>query len=269
MELAKKPKKAGFTLIELLAGMTILVVMVLFLSKLYTDATSMWRLGTKRVESNFDGRAAVDFMAREISAAIVGTNITTLRLFSDATNLNTGVSSDFLAFVTADHAPVTATGFGNYHRQTKQVIYYVDHMRTPIGSTNIPNRYRIRRSEVLNQTASGFRAYTTNNWWDRNVNPNAWFGADILAENIRTLEFIVYTTNAVGAVTNYFNYTSVSNGVPVFIDMVVELLGHDDAIRIAEMPGAPPPASSMASDMANRAARRYFQRIYLNNTHGL
>mgnify|MGYP001373269516 CR=1 FL=1 len=261
--------RQGFTLIELLTGMTLLVIMVLFLTRIFNDASSMWRLGNKRVESNFDGRAAVDFMARELSSAI-NDNLLTLNLFSNRTNLHTGVSADFLAFVTADHNPHTQAGTNGVQRQTKQVIYWLDWMKTA-GSTNINNRYMIRRSEVVNQGGNGnlaspvvsFQCYTNRAWYDRTRNPGAWSGSDIIAENVRTMEFVIYDTNGV----RHFNYNSVTNGPVGFIDILVELLGEEDSIRIANMPGSQT-AQSTAWTNANISARRYFQRVFLNSSYG-
>ena len=254
-----RSSQKGFTIIELLTGMTLLVIMVLFLSRIFTDASSMWRLGNKRVESSFDGRAALDFMSREV-AATISDSVLSLRMFSDATNLHNGVSADFLAFITADHNPLTAAGNANRHRQVKQVIYWVDNMRR-IDETGaiIPNRYRIRRSEVLSQDAGAFRCYTDKDWWDRSSNSGAWSAADIIAENVRTLEFLVYDRTGVSR----FNYDSQIHGPPAWVDIVVELLGEDDAIRVAQMP-----VGNVATEMADRAARRYFQRVYFNNSPG-
>ncbi|HMP90588.1 MAG TPA: prepilin-type N-terminal cleavage/methylation domain-containing protein [Kiritimatiellia bacterium] len=249
----------GFTIIELLTGMTLLVIMVLFLTRIFTDASSMWRLGNKRVESSFDGRAAIDFMSREIGSTIAD-DVLSFRMFSDVTNLHNGVSADFIAFITADHNPLTAAGHANRHRQVKQVIYWVDLMRR-IDETGavIPNRYRIRRSEVLSQDALSFICYRNKQWWDRSSNSGAWLSADIIAENVRTLEFLVYDQNGV----SQFNYNSEIHGPPAWVDIVVELLGEEDAIRIAQMPAGP-----VATEMADRAARRYFQRVYLSNNPG-
>ena len=65
----------GFTLIELLAGIVILSVLVLFLTRVFTDSTNMWTKGTSRVESNLSGRAAVEFMSRELAGAIFEGNL--------------------------------------------------------------------------------------------------------------------------------------------------------------------------------------------------
>ena len=61
----------AFTLIELLVSMAILVVIVLITAQLFTQATTVWNTGTARAEVNMKGRALADFMAQEISQAIM------------------------------------------------------------------------------------------------------------------------------------------------------------------------------------------------------
>jgi prepilin-type N-terminal cleavage/methylation domain-containing protein len=64
-------KNGGFTLVELLAAMTILVIITLIVSKMFQQASVSWDTGTRKAETNMKGRAVVDFIARELSEAIL------------------------------------------------------------------------------------------------------------------------------------------------------------------------------------------------------
>lgn len=65
----------GFTLLELLASMTILLIMVGFLGVAFNAASVAWRQGEHDVDRTQSARATVDLIARDLSQALVTTNI--------------------------------------------------------------------------------------------------------------------------------------------------------------------------------------------------
>ncbi|HVM62277.1 MAG TPA: prepilin-type N-terminal cleavage/methylation domain-containing protein [Verrucomicrobiae bacterium] len=67
-------RSSGFTLIELLASISILVVMSLLLFAAFDQTTKAWLQGESRVETYTSARAALDYMSRELSQAMVNSN---------------------------------------------------------------------------------------------------------------------------------------------------------------------------------------------------
>src|SRR2546426_5902 len=65
----------GFTLLELMASMAILGLMTVMLFAAFNQASKAWLQGENRVESFQQARAALDFMSKELSQAIVNTNV--------------------------------------------------------------------------------------------------------------------------------------------------------------------------------------------------
>jgi type II secretory pathway pseudopilin PulG len=67
--------EAGFTILELLASMTLLLLMVGFLAVVFNAASTAWRQGEHDVDRAQTARATVDLLARDLSQAIVSTNL--------------------------------------------------------------------------------------------------------------------------------------------------------------------------------------------------
>ena len=66
----------GFTLIELLVAMAILVLIVLIVTQIFSQATIAWNTGARRAEMNMTGRAVADFVAQELSQAVLNSTYT-------------------------------------------------------------------------------------------------------------------------------------------------------------------------------------------------
>ncbi len=249
-----RKSRSAFTLVELLAAMTILTIMVLLISRIFADSTRMWQLGAKRVEGNSDGRAAVDFMAREIAAAIADgpEGPLALKLESDARSAH-GMSPDLLAFLSAGQ---TAQYRTNYYRQVMQVVYALDEMKDEkIPANDIPNTFRVVRYVV--EKGPSFTCYQTGGF-PKNLGGYTSWNQESLAENVRTLEFWVYTTNGVSIP----DYDSSVHGKPGWVEVYLELLGEADATKAALLSG------SARDKFCNEVARRYVGRAYLQANGG-
>src|SRR5690606_20102616 len=62
--------RLGFTLIELLASMTILIFIVMMMSRLFAETTQIWSAGTKRANTAGEARVIMDYIVKEMSQAI-------------------------------------------------------------------------------------------------------------------------------------------------------------------------------------------------------
>lgn len=251
--------RRGFTLIELLAAMTILTIMVLLISRLFADSTRLWKVGTKRIESNTDGRAVVDFMVREISAALCdGVNGPLgLKLDSDSHNAF-GMRPDTLYFCTSAQTAERrgTTSSPKDYRQVSQVIYSLMKMEAADNSDYTDDRYRIVRAG-MERLGGSYTCYDSGGFPQGSYSI-AGLNPQTLAENIRTLEFWVYDTNGVSIA----DFDSSIHGRPAYVEVYLEMLGQDDAIKASLMSG------SVQADYCNRMARRYVGRAYLHANGG-
>ena len=71
----KKKNSEAFTLLELLVAMGILVIIVLIVARIFAQASATWSTGVRLSEVNMTGRAVVDFVAQDLSQAVMSTNM--------------------------------------------------------------------------------------------------------------------------------------------------------------------------------------------------
>lgn len=252
-------------MIELLAAMAILVLITLFVGRLFSDASRIWKLGNRRVANAMDGRAVIDFMVREMSSAIADDTLVMVHDV-DADKQILGMDSDRMYFLSADQL-AQKTARDRVYRQVKQVSYHIAPM-LDLNNDPIAGRYRIVRNGVENMFAEDsyynpiFTCYTDPSWWTKScMNDDTESGSSVtLAENVRTLEFWVYDQN--GVLRAGQDYNSKDHGPPGWIEIYIELLGEDDAVKAALLSG------QAAIDLADRSSRRYVGRVYFNNGRG-
>jgi prepilin-type N-terminal cleavage/methylation domain-containing protein len=250
----------GFTLIELLAAMAILATLVLFIGRLFADASTIWRLGNKRIESATDGRAAVDFMVRELSSAVADDVLSLQHRYNIDPTIGE-YRADRIYFVTLDNKP----DVDNLHRQAKQVSYRVAKMKDALDQ-DIPHRWRILRQEVSKSSLPSFRCYIDPYWWRYPSPANAVMdqGGVVIAENVRTLEFWVY--NAAGE--TFPDYDSMTDGPAVMVEVYLEMLAEEDSIKAAAIAAATRWDSPATKSFVTEKSKRYVGRAYLNNQFG-
>ena len=237
----------GFSLIELLASIALLVIVTLLMTRIFSSASMAWRNGNKRIESNNNGRAAIDFVSRELAGLIVGTNYPNLHMDSDE-DTYLGRASDRITFVTLNH--LSEYRGSEKYRDVQQVQYRV------IEQPGFTNRYCLMRYVVERVYSASFTSYEDPNWVDAMDNLSDSFG-NIIAENIRSFEVFVTLTN--GAIDADYSYTP-AKGPPAAIDVYLEVLAEDDANKASLMPGN--------TSWIALQTRRYATRIYVENRAG-
>lgn len=72
LRLCGEDSSAGFSLIEVLVAMAVMVVIILMVTNMFRDASEAWDMGTQRAEMNTAARAAIEYIARELSCAVAG-----------------------------------------------------------------------------------------------------------------------------------------------------------------------------------------------------
>ncbi len=174
--------KSGFTLIELLAAMAILVVLVFMVGNLFTHSTAIWEQGMRRADINTAGRAALDFMHREISTALLTDDIPMHITWNPA---DTERGND-IYFVTS------AGQSGVNNRSISEIRYSVDRV---LGLDGELGPYSVFRSSVSDMDWMTVLRPDVSTWW----NSDAWTGtleqmedagwAAPIIDNVYSLEF--------------------------------------------------------------------------------
>lgn len=244
-------RRCGFTLIEIMAAVAILALMVVFLANVFNNTSKIWKLGNKRVESNNSGRAAIEFVSRELSSAMVGGKLE-MELASDFAGDevygSSQARSDRIAFASSTSTPQDAPSYPV--RQIKQSVFAVITTNGAKGPYFLVNHNFFAPSYVQN-------AYEDTAGWTANLLKGVTFGnSSVIAENVRNFEVWVY--DQTGQPVD--DYKSWINGPPLFIDVYLEVLAEEDATRAAE--------GASDDDTLNRATRRYHTRIFMPNVLG-
>lgn len=250
----RRALQAGFTLIEILAAVAILGLMALFLGRIFSESSRIWKLGSKRVESNGSGRAAIEFIARELNGAIVDDKLE-FELRSDADSVQFGSvtdvnRSDRLTFATATHAPMLNSNRNYQARQVRMTTFRV--MKSvEYASTN----YVLLQHNWYSPSAPQFDCYVDPNWTSGFDGLTTLANSSIIAQNVRNFEVFVYNNKG----QSIPNYKSWIDGPPAFVDIYLEVLAEDDN-RKANL--------GLASKDLQRMTRRFHTRVNLPITMG-
>ena len=207
---------SGFTLVELLASIAILALVGALLFAVFNQATKAWLQGESRVETFTQARAALDFMAREISQAIVTNNLSFVAMEDDSIILSTTPPQTLpqgnLAFIATVGDPIKDG------MDLVEVVYRLSRVKPPdppgvseasmgvssapfFFTDHAPGPYKlIRRVSPFSALAASCRDYGnfqdgTTVPWDFYTSPATWMqtswrlGTAVLATNIVSLTF--------------------------------------------------------------------------------
>jgi len=247
--------RAGFTILELLTAMTILLIVAMMMGRIFTHSNTAWQIGTGEAEMNTMGRAASDLIARDVSQAVTGTNLA-LVVQPDRTGMQTyGLPVDELCLVSLSGTPRAD------ERDVREIYYYVRPMTDGAGK-ELESRYELARGyysrELLDPYECLSHCYHNSNWWATLPRPA---DSEVLAENISGLRFEAFSHPE----TNEAAYNSVAhNGaLPYWVDVYLEVLSEDDAIRAAALP-----KGDDRQKFVERRARRFTARAQCFNRNG-
>jgi len=234
----------GFTLLELLASMAVLSVMIVMLFAAFSQASRAWLQGESRVETFSEARAALDFMARELSQAIVTPNITFLGDTGDVAFVapaNTGTNAVDLAEVVYRLSVVPSTSgpidpgrfFTNaVNAWPKRLVRRTSHFGAPMGEGWDYGQHVLCTAQPWD-----FYGVSPNPNWPET---SAFGRTAVLADNVISLSFTFIDTNSLSV--PYWN----SNAALPPVSWQHELF-------IPIGPGTVGPESPTVSVMTNRA----------------
>jgi prepilin-type N-terminal cleavage/methylation domain-containing protein len=268
------PSRGGFTLIEILAAMGILVLIILLLSRLFTESTRIWSSGTARVYQSQEGRVVMDFLVKEVSQAI-GDDVVSFKIHSASGTDNFsvpayGLESDSICFV----GPTRTPPVRNMLRACPHAVYFVANMLDE-NEDVIPNRFRLARVRKTGSVHSSDQnlqnsAHGRPDWWRRTL----WSfelsrpaRIETVAENIAGFEVWAYSEDT-GAYVFDYDSTTQDNKLPLWVDIYLEMLDEKAAIQLADIMAGSPTLSAEAADFMDRNMRRYTARIHFRNREG-
>ena len=247
MHSRKRPRggTTGFSLVEVLAAMTVLSVMVLLVSRLFTDSTNAWKAGMSRAENCLNARTSLEFMSRELSQALADDILTLVVETATQPDLYGTRASDAISFVSLNHLAECRDSGRNPYRDVQQIRYGVQ----DAGD----GRYLLRRYVTENESVQYFSCYQTPTWWSSmsNAYPNT------IGENVA--RFKVYAFDSLGVYQP--SYNSKTHGPPLWIDLVLQVLDARDAVRINTLSGG-------REDYIRRRTQTFTTRVYLRNSAG-
>lgn len=270
-----KPKENGFTIIELLASMAILIFIVLMMTRLFADATTIWSLGAKRITTATEGRAIMDFIVTEMTQAMAD-EVLTFKINSGASTEPPlygvsayGAESDELTFVGAVQA-----GNSYNKRNVDQFSYFIAPMLDE-NENEMTNRYRLartRRTTSMFTTADNRSkaAYRNEDWWQNNMQPNTGFfeeadntgqGCETIAENVSAFEIWTYSEKTDGYEPSYYSRNH-DDLLPLWADVYLEILGEEDAERASILWEQD---QQLALEYIARTTKRFTTRVFFPN----
>ena len=134
----------AFTLLELLVSITVLLILVVFITAIVGAVNHTWAAGEQRVEVYQNGRAILDQMARDLAPALTSPSLQTVQNVSTAALL---VGSNTVQVTNSDNlfwqAPGTVNTFGN--------VYEVGYVLVKTKNTT-PVDYQLKRFYVAPNT---------------------------------------------------------------------------------------------------------------------
>lgn len=266
--------KTGFTVIELLAAMTILIFIVLMMTRIFTDVSESWSVGTRRVQTAAEGRVIMDFIVKELTQAIAD-DVVTFKTYSGPDD-NTdnyipygtnayGSDSDELCYVAGVRPPP-----GVSYRNSHQFAYFVAPMLDEYN-VEMTNRFRLIRTRKTSSLYSSFNnmtnsAYRNREWW-KTMTRNIVDRGETIAENVAGFEVWAYSEQDQEYAWSY-NSARHGNVLPLWLDIYLELLSDADAERAALLWSAAEQDAAFrqpALDFISQNVKRFNARVFFPN----
>lgn len=274
---------SGFTLIELLSAITVLVLIVLMLTKVYTEGASAIQFGKRSTDRNVTSRAVMDFIARELSMMTFdygddpSVNLLGGAYHSDVREVYR-MQTDEIAFITLVKNLDGASSDGE-KRSARQIRYFVDSWD---GLADAPehaeHRYALWRDAYHPQAAeSGARppgAYhgltlPYLQWMGTRNTPTRTSRTGMLIDNVRTFEVFAYTSASGTSVADWQSFANTNqNAKLAFLDVYLETMDEKDAKRAALLASNLGENNSTVLDYVNQSVKRNYRRIHLHNKMG-
>ncbi|MDD4341253.1 MAG: prepilin-type N-terminal cleavage/methylation domain-containing protein [Kiritimatiellae bacterium] len=229
------PTKCAFTLIEVLAAMTVLVLLVLALTRMFGEAVNITKRGTTALMRNSVGETAMDSILQDLDCMIVNERIACAKI---AGKVLGGGEDDFDTFYC-----ITTSGDQDDDMPYHYVKLYVRATTVTTAEGAEYRRfdlYKGRMVMAVGASASGTPFYALNpddqEWWDAYETHTD--DAELLAENV--VMFDIYCQrwdtgkDFVTSGDDFYSSDSlagVSNIPPVAVDVMLVLTSPEAAVE--------------------------------------
>ncbi|MDA1088505.1 MAG: prepilin-type N-terminal cleavage/methylation domain-containing protein [Verrucomicrobia bacterium] len=279
----------AFTLIELLAAITILMLIVSMLVTIFAQSDRAWRVGTGRADTNTEGRAAINAIVQDLEYAVADDLISFIMRPDverpEGDNISYSYTNSEISFVSM------LENASPQKRNAEEVHYWVRPSTTDDGNIAAKSlgRYQLMRTKVntyekpLAGAPKDRKAYNnqlsgSSAWYMRNGDNggrNNETNRGVLAENITALAFYAPPATSGGPPRLTYDSTDAanSNQLPLYVDVVLELLSDEDAQRAAQLESRAaqsgnPQLKQQMVNFVDKNSRRYTTRVYFQNRAG-
>jgi prepilin-type N-terminal cleavage/methylation domain-containing protein len=263
---------AGFTLIEVMSAVVILLIIMAFLGRIYASATKAYQDNIKQAERDVAARAALDYIAREISGAMFeNPSVDTNALLSMRYKANTGPGnfglegSDELWLVTGQNTP---SGSG---RAALQVVYFVENYAGQVTNPppNAEYRFSLFRYDEHPKAGGSYNTYYGGSdgrrWSWNGAQPALRTRRAPIVENVRTFEVFAYANELGKRILSWDS----NNLEPLYcMDLYLETMSEADAIKAAQLAASLGEDDARTVEFVESVVRRHYQRVYFPNKTG-
>ncbi len=284
MSMPKKQVRGGFTMIEVLASMAVLVILVLALTRMFSEAANITKRGTTALARNSVGGTAMETILQDIEGMVVNERLPCY-FKADTADIG-GFGFDEAWFI-------TTSGDQDDSRAYQTVHYYVTNS---LATNNLGAQYL--RFQLMRQV--GIFANADNwgvdimkknvEWWDSKIWDSDkgqggrryvhYSDKNLLAENVVRFDFYLlgwknYPGNkldswleADGGVVQFNSMIgprddrTQTNIPPAAIDVYMQITSPDVAVEsgMALVPGVPSDVQIKAREMMVRESASLFGR---------
>ena len=222
----------GFTLIEVLVAMTVLSIMILMAANIFQSSSAAWNIGTQKADMNTSARAALDFMARELSCAVAG-------------------PVEAASLVAPPDIPFRLTDSG------AKIMF--------VALSGDPAHGRALRGHCFQhddgEKTLKYECFTNNDVYNFPFLASQGSGLQLLITNVLSLTMYAFTNASdLGPGGAGSGVVFTNDSLPVCLDIALEILSDDDMRRYI--------ATSKDPDFRARNAKLYSTRVYFPNRQG-
>ena len=227
---ASRGLRPAFTLVEVLVAMAVLAVMISIIANIFIGSSDAWKIGTQKSDMNTSARAALDYIARELSCAVAGPVETAAPLPHSISFYQESGSELCFTALSGDPGPSRRALVGVLFKLEKNCI-----------------------KTCRNANMATFDPYLWKPFWENTGEP--------LITNVLDLVFYAYANEDDLEAGNYNNTFPYAYGqLPLCVDIALEVMSEDDMITYK--------ARSEDAGLRSRNAKVYSTRVYLPNRQG-
>ena len=210
----------GFSLIEVLVAMAVMIIIVVMVTNMFRDASEAWDIGTQRAEMNTSARAAIEYIARELSCAMAGSIpdsagvVQSVKRFELENNADNTINLSFVS-LSGDNRTLRGNRF-RYYNNVIQTCRFNDGSNSFHSYESVPTDW------------------TGPSWpWPDLIITNVWkFHVTVCSNESDMIKGGVGYAYDSSASAN-------SNLLPACVDISIEMLGERDMVRALSLTPGP------------------------------